>query len=428
MADRIPVSRREANPLEVPLSKNWQDVYRGYGIQPRWRGQGSIRRYFDQPEPHQRVMGTMRQALADPFKGITTDGNVVPNLFPISHTGISTKPIKNAADALLAALSDEAAKLLYPVDAPEWRLWTNAIAIWEMPGISLELMNPVQREAALAVLRASLSSGGFDTARKIMTVNQVLADMTGDTEGLGEWKYHFSLFGVPSMDEPWGWQLQGHHLIINFFILGDQVVISPAFMGAEPSHVDHGPHAGLHVFEEEERGGLALINALSSSQRSQAVLYRSMLSADLPPPRRHPQDGRHVGGAFQDNRIVPYEGISCESLTLGQRNALRHLLKVHLGRLRPGHAEIHEADVWKHLQETRFAWIGGSEPGDAFYYKIQSPVILIEFDHHKGVFLDNEEPENFHPHVVMRTPNGNDYGRDLLRQHYELYHRPAAKI
>jgi hypothetical protein len=28
-------------------------------------------------------------------------------------------------------------------------------------------------------------------------------------------------------------------------------------------------------------------------------------------------------------------------------------------------------------------------------------------------------PGKAHIHSVVRTPNGNDYGKDLLRQHYE---------
>jgi hypothetical protein len=44
---------------------------------------------------------------------------------------------------------------------------------------------------------------------------------------------------------------------------------------------------------------------------------------------------------------------------------------------------------------------------------------MIEFDHHSGVFLTNPEPATFHVHTIVRTPNGNDYGMDLLRLHYE---------
>ncbi|MEO1705322.1 MAG: DUF3500 domain-containing protein, partial [Pseudomonadota bacterium] len=52
----------------------------------------------------------------------------------------------------------------------------------------------------------------------------------------------------------------------------------------------------------------------------------------------------------------------------------------------------------------------------------QSPVVFIEFDHHPGLFLTNKDALKFHVHTVVRTPNGNDYGVDLLRQHYHHRH------
>jgi hypothetical protein len=55
--------------------------------------------------------------------------------------------------------------------------------------------------------------------------------------------------------------------------------------------------------------------------------------------------------------------------------------------------------------------MGGFGDNDVFYCKVHSPVLLIEFDLHKGVFLNNDEPKKFHIHVVVRTPNGKDYGR-----------------
>jgi Protein of unknown function (DUF3500) len=52
---------------------------------------------------------------------------------------------------------------------------------------------------------------------------------------------------------------------------------------------------------------------------------------------------------------------------------------------------------------------------------------LIEFDHQRGVALDRRGPSRNHIHTVVRTPNGNDYGRDLLRQHYlRVAHSPMA--
>ena len=43
-----------------------------------------------------------------------------------------------------------------------------------------------------------------------------------------------TVMGTPSATEPWGWQFDGHHAVINYFVLGDQVVMSPHFAGSEP--------------------------------------------------------------------------------------------------------------------------------------------------------------------------------------------------
>jgi hypothetical protein len=80
-------------------------------------------------------------------------------------------------------------------------------------------------------------------------------------------------------------------------------------------------------------------------------------------------------------------------------------------------------EVKTYLDETYFGWIGEYEANDAvFYYRVHSPVILIEFDHQRGVALNFDVPTRHHIHTVVRIPNGNDYGRDLLRQHYAQAH------
>lgn len=54
------------------------------------------------------------------------DGTVVPDLFPIRATGVSTEPIRLAAKAFLASLTDDqVAALSFPVDDIEWRQWSN---------------------------------------------------------------------------------------------------------------------------------------------------------------------------------------------------------------------------------------------------------------------------------------------------------------
>ena len=84
------------------------------------------------------------------------------------------------------------------------------------------------------------------------------------------------------------------------------MVIGPSFMGAEPDYIDEGPNAGLRLFEKEEAIALKLMLSLTPPQRKLAITHPSVNPADLPEGRWVPHDERHVGGAGQDNRIVPY--------------------------------------------------------------------------------------------------------------------------
>jgi hypothetical protein len=46
-----------------------------------------------------------KEGLAAPFKGITTTGEVVPGLFEIRPSVVSTEPVRNAAEAFIATLT-----------------------------------------------------------------------------------------------------------------------------------------------------------------------------------------------------------------------------------------------------------------------------------------------------------------------------------
>ena len=148
------------------------------------------------------------------------------------------------------------------------------------------------------------------------------------------------------------------------------------------------------------------MRALDAEQRGTALL-----SMDLP--------AEVFTSAFRDNFELQYAGIRYDALTDAQQRLLLALIEVYTGRIRPGHAAVKLAEVRQHLAQTHFAWMGGCEADSVFYYRVHSPVILIEFDHERGIALDNDAPTRNHIHTVVRTPNGNDYGKDLLRQHYE---------
>jgi hypothetical protein len=254
-----------------------------------------------------------------------------------------------------------------------------------------------------------------------MRLNHTVGEITGSWTEYGEWVYFVSVFGTPSEHEPWGWQIDGHHLIVNCFVLGDQVVVTPLFMGSEPVVAETGIYTGTRVLQTEQNEGLAFIHALRPEQRRTAILYDSILTTDLPPERGIGADGRVQTAAFRDNAQIPYEGIRATDLTAGQREQLLRLTALYTGKLRDGHAELWLDAVRQHLDDTHVMWMGGIGQEDVFYYRIHSPVILIEFDHQPGIAFDSPEPIRQHIHTVVRTPNGNDYGMDYLRQHHARF-------
>jgi len=354
------------------------------------------------------------RALAEPFKGVTTDGTVIPGLYSIRSTGVSTEPVARAADALIAALTPgQRGRTLFPVDDDEWRKWAN-VHRYPRQGVSFDEMSAAQKAAARGLLAASLSAKGLELSEDIMHLNETLAELNGDNfEEYGEGKYHLTVMGTPSTREPWGWQLDGHHLIINYFVLGDQVVMTPSFWGSEPAVATSGKYAGTSIMEDEQRAGLAMVRALTAQQRERAILE----------PKK---TGNNIRAQlFSDNVVLDYAGVPVSSFTASQKRQLLDLIGLYVGNLREGHARVHLADVEARLDDTYFAWVGETSDDSVFYYRIQSPVVLIEFDHQTPVGLTHLYPRGVpyreHIHAVVRTPNGNDYGKDLLRQHYEQH-------
>jgi hypothetical protein len=205
------------------------------------------------------------------------------------------------------------------------------------------------------------------------------------------------------------------------------MTLTPTFMGAEPKYADAGKYAGLVAFEDEERLGLEFARNLSAEQKAKAIFSDSLLPDRLPPGRHQGFDGLMLAARQKNNAIIPYEGVRGAELDPRQRQALLDLTQCYLSTLPPGPLAARMSDVERHFAETHFCWAGGLGDESPFYYRIQSPVVMIEFDHQNGVVLNNPEPQKFHVHTIVHTPNGNDFGMDLLRLHYETSpHHQAA--
>jgi hypothetical protein len=353
-----------------------------------------------------------RDALAEPFVGMTFGGAPPERgLFEIASTGVSTEPARQAALALIDALdAEQRQRLAFAVDNDEWRNWAN-IHRFPREGVSVDEMTPDQREAAYALLEASLSAKGYETSRDIMRLNHHLAELVDNFDEYGEHLYWFTVFGEPSATEPWGWQLDGHHLVINYFVLGDQVVMTPTFMGSEPITATSGTYEGTTILEVEQDLAVDLMGSLDAGQRSEALLSSAK------------SRGENLAEMFRDNIDVPVEGLAATRLDAAQRNRLLALIEAYVGNMDSGHAAGKMEEVRAHLDRTYFAWKGDVGPEAVFYYRVVSPVLFIEFDHQGPTALAGarDVATRNHIHSVVRTPNGGDYGRDLLHQHYEAY-------
>ncbi|WP_182870835.1 DUF3500 domain-containing protein [Stieleria mannarensis] len=364
-----------------------------------------------QPPGGRRPRGGGEASLSEPFRGVSSGGKIREGLFKIESTGVTTKPVVDAAKKFLASLSEQQrARTTYPVDDLEWRKWDNR-HFYKRQGVGFDEMSPAQRELVFDLMGASLSAKGLKLSKDIMKLNGTLAELANNFDEYGEWLYWITVMGEPSTSEPWGWQIDGHHLIINYFVLGDQVVMSPVFVGSEPVHATSGKFEGTIVLQDEQNAGLEFMRSLDPEQRKQAIVS-SVKSGN-----------NAVAQAYKDNIDLDYAGIPASKLDEGQRELLLKVIGLYVGNMDEGHAKVKMDEVRRHLDETYFSWVGQTSDDSVYYYRVHSPVLLIEFDHERRVApFRTSEPTRDHIHAVIRTPNGNDYGKDLLRQHIEQHH------
>lgn len=354
------------------------------------------------------------------FCGITENGTLRQGIhrFEAPRPG-EEAPVAGmvaAASELLSALDGEAKEQIrHPVDAIEWQTWANPEFMQFDTGLRLEFQSAAVQDKALALVAASLSPRGYEMVRSMMLINGFLGEVVGLESILNEFSYNISLYGDPDLTAPWGWQLFGHHCAVHCLVVDGRMVVSPVFLGAEPNEIDAGPHADVKALAEHIELGTALMATLPESLRREATVYEQMVDPAMPPNRVHPGDERHLGGAFQDNRVIPFEGVRATEMPSASQELLMRIVEQFVMLLPEGPRAARLREVRECLDETWFSWIGGHQPNDVFYYRVQSPVVIAELDHHCGVFLDYDTPKPFHIHTVLRTPHGNDYGRAYVR-------------
>ncbi|GAB2929625.1 DUF3500 domain-containing protein [Streptomyces heilongjiangensis] len=356
--------------------------------------------------------GPGNQSITEEFFGLTTDGKRIDDLFTIHSTGVETAPVIAAANAFLAGLTDDQkTSTQFTVHSTEWRLWSN-VDSFERQGVSIADLTDEQRALGTALLKSALSADGLETTEKIRKINQAAGEAIGNTDAFNEEAFFYTVMGTPSDTEPWGFQFDGHHLVINYFVLGDQVVMSPCFWGSEPTSMEIDGET-VTVCHEEVVASLAFINSLTEAQQAVAIESTTKSNESM------------KAGAFSDNAVQAYTGLRCNKLSAVQKKKLLGIVEAFASRAKADVAKARMAEVRKHLDDTYVTWAGGIEDDSAFYVRVHSPVVWVEVDCQApgplaGAYgaSQGSGATQMHVHSVIRTPNGNDYGKELLRQHY----------
>lgn len=268
-------------------------------------------------------------------------------------------------------------------------------------GLPLAKMDETQRQLARALLASGLSQHGLLQADAVIALERVLR-ATENSAHRDETLYYFTVFGTPGTNAAWGWRVEGHHLSVNFTVVGGHVSATPNFVGANPAEVrTGGPQAGQRALAAEEDQGRAFVLSLTADQRRQAIVSSAAPGDIL---TRSDRQAKSPGPA----------GLGFAGMTPDQQQKFKALLAVYANRLR---SEVAEAELQKIAdtgwERLSFAWAGSVQPGEGHYYRIQSPDFVIEYD--------NTQNRANHIHTVWRVFAG-DFGRDLLREHYQQAH------
>ena len=320
----------------------------------------------------------------------------------------TTGRIVAAAQALVATLDDAGrAKVQFPFEGSQKTRWSNLPSpLFERQGLRLADLTAPQRAAAMTLVATALSRPGYQKVEAIMQGDEVLRTQATNGRGgggraggrapgrgpsFGKDEYYVAFVGTPSTTQPWTLQFGGHHLAINLTIGGSQASMTPSLPAAQPAtYMIEG--RTVRPLGAENDKAFALINALDAAQRGQAILnYRV---ADL------------VLGPGQDGKTIQPEGIRASALTASQQSMLLELVREWTGIVADGYGNARMAEIRANLPDTYFAWSGPTTNGEAAYFRIQGPTVVIEYAPQGDVG---------HIHTIYRDPT-NDYGAKFARR------------
>lgn len=176
------------------------------------------------PAALHQLTKTWEKLLEEPFLGVTADGTsasgtshdenvslttgigtVQQHLFKPQDCGIDIQKICDATQRVLHAGSEsQRASLRFPLNAREWRCWSNPEFLLRPLGLRLEEVSDDLTLLILDVMKTTLSLDGYEKALAAMRINHFLGELVKLPKVMNKYAYNFTLFGEPSTTAPWG--------------------------------------------------------------------------------------------------------------------------------------------------------------------------------------------------------------------------------
>lgn len=272
-------------------------------------------------------------------------------------------------------------------------------AMWPRPGIPLHELNVNQKQLLFDVLREFLSESGYNKTRSIIELENVLAEIENNPDFRDPELYFATFYGDPDNDEKWAWSFEGHHISLNFTVVGGNVSLVPRFLGARPSIITEGPGKGEKTaLHREEDLGIELIQSMNTEQLEKAIFLETAF-------------WEIVTNVATEVGPLTFDGIMMEELNDSQQMLLLDIINEYLSVMPEDLAKKRYENLKdEEFNQIKFGWAGATELGKPHYYRIQGKTFLIEFD--------NTQDAANHIHTVWRDFDG-DFGKDLLREHYK---------
>ena len=335
------------------------------------------------------------------IKGETAMSYVGENLhsYKLAHDNErSIAKIAAARDQFAKSLTkNEYAKAVRPSLDPEWREWSNLPPRLDYAGVCLKDLSPKQISFFLDLLAHSTSAYGFNKVRDIILSDDKLIDPANPPRSgllLGSNYYWVVLFGSPSDDGIWGWQIDGHHLGLNVLIQGGEVSIAPSFIGTQPSSFNYGDRTDITPMKVEGSLPYEFMASLTGAQLEKAVIG--------------PRTQGMQAGPGRDKFLPKPRGLGLNGLNQNQKAQIMTLADAWINILPKKWAQKERNQLERNISKGYLAWKGGIKSTEPVYYQLNIPGFYIEFSHQNL----GGDPFN-HLHSVYRKI-GNDYfGKEI---------------